>query len=77
MRRRSWRRIWSCWGYSEVVLKCDGEPALKAVQDEVRRRFEGTAICDNSPVVDGRSIGAAERAVQSVGAVDGREKRIG
>ena len=37
-------------GYSEVILKCDGEPALKAVQEEVKRRFEGTAISENSPV---------------------------
>ena len=35
-------------GYNEVILKCDGEPALKAVQEEVKRRFEGTAICENT-----------------------------
>ena len=32
-------------GYSEVVLKCDGEPALKSVQEEVkRRRTESTIL---------------------------------
>ena len=35
-------------GYNEVILKCDEEPALKAVQGEVQRRFEGTAICEYS-----------------------------
>ena len=24
-------------GYSEIILKCDGEPALKSVQEEVKR----------------------------------------
>ena len=32
-------------GYSEVILKCDGEPALKSVQEEVkRRRTESTIL---------------------------------
>ena len=31
-------------GYSEVILKCDGEPALKAVQEEVKRNFEAQPV---------------------------------
>ena len=68
--------------YNEVILKCDGEPALKAVQEEVKRRFEGTAICENSPVGDSRANGAAERNVQAVGEMirvvrRGLEDRVG
>lgn len=29
-------------GYNEVIMKCDGEPALNSVQEEVKRRLEGT-----------------------------------
>ena len=54
-------------GYSEVVLKCDGEPALKSVQEEVKRRRPEPTILENSPVGDSRSNGAAEQAVQAVG----------
>ena len=54
-------------GYSEVILKCDGEPALKSVQEEVKRRREDPTILENSPVGDSRSNGVAERAVQALG----------
>ena len=69
-------------GYSEVILKCDGEPALKAVQEKVNRHFEGTAGCENNPVGDSRATGAAERTVQAVGELirviwRGLEDRVG
>ena len=54
-------------GYREVILKSDGEPALKSVQEEVRRRREESTILENSPPRDSKANGAAERAVQSVG----------
>ena len=54
-------------GYTDVILKCDGEPALKSIQEVVRNRREnGKTILENSPVGDSRANGAAERAVQSV-----------
>ena len=54
-------------GYGTVLLKCDGEPALKAVQEEVARVREGQTLLENSPAGDSQANGAAERAVQSVG----------
>ena len=53
-------------GHSEIILKCDGEPALKSVQEEVKRRRPEQTILENSPVGDSRANGAAERAVQAV-----------
>ena len=69
-------------GYSEVILKCDGEPALKAVQEEVKRLLEATAICESSPVGDSRANGAVERTAQAVGEMirvvrRGLEDRVG
>ena len=68
--------------WNGVIFTCDGEPALKAAQEEVKRRFSGRAICENSPVGDSRAIGAAERNVQAVGEVirvvsRGFEDRVG
>ena len=54
-------------GYNEVVLKCDNEPALKAVQKEVAERRTKTTRVENSPKGDSKANGAAERAVQAVG----------
>ena len=54
-------------GHREVILKSDNEPALRSVQEEVKRRREDPTILENSPVGDSRSNGAAERAVQAVG----------
>ena len=32
-------------GYKEVILKCDGEPAVKSVQEEVKeRRMDPTTL---------------------------------
>ena len=53
-------------GYREVVLKSDNEPALRSVQEEVKRRREDPTILENSPVGDSKSNGAAEHAVQAV-----------
>ena len=69
-------------GHREVVLKSDNEPALRSVQEEVKRRREDPTILENSPVGDSRAIGAAERAVQAVGEQvrvlrKGLEERVG
>ena len=54
-------------GYHEIILKCDGEPALKNVQAEVQRRRTAQTILENSVPGDSKSNGAAERAVKAVG----------
>ena len=54
-------------GYKEIILKGDNEPAIRSVQEEVKKRREEPTLLENSPVGDSRSNGAAERAVQSVG----------
>ena len=33
-------------GYKEIILKCDGEPALKNVQSEVQRRRDAQTILE-------------------------------
>ena len=53
-------------GYTEIILKCDGELALRSVQEEVKRRREKPTVLENSPVEDSKANGAAERAVQAV-----------
>ena len=47
-------------------MKLDGEPALKTIQEEVRRQPSEKTILENSPVGDSRANGAAERAVQAI-----------
>ena len=54
-------------GYQEIILKCDGEPALKNVQSEVQRRRAAQTILENSVPGDSKTNGAAERAVKAVG----------
>ena len=54
-------------GYNEIILKCDGEPALKNVQAEVQRRRSAQTIVENSVPGDSKTNGAAERAVKAVG----------
>lgn len=54
-------------GCYEMVLKRDGGPALKSVQEEVRRLRKEPAMVDNSRVGDSHATGAAERPVQSIG----------
>ena len=54
-------------GYKDIILKSDGEPALKSVQEEVERRRNDPTILENSAPGDSGAIGAAERAVQVLG----------
>ena len=53
-------------GYKKMILRCDGEPALKAVQEEVKARRNYQTIVEHSPVVESGANGAAHRAVQVV-----------
>jgi hypothetical protein len=53
-------------GVKTIILKSDGEAALKHIQEEVRRRRSEETILENSPVGDSRANGLAERAVQSI-----------
>ena len=47
-------------GYNEIILKCFVEPALKTIQEEVRRQRSEKTILENSPVGDSWANGAAE-----------------
>ena len=53
-------------GKNEIILKCDGEPAMKTTQEEVRKLRSEKTILENSRVGDSRANGAAERAVQAI-----------
>ena len=69
-------------GYKEIILKSDGEPAIKSVQEEVKRRRKDNTILENSAPGDSRSNGAAERAVKAVSEQvrvlrDGLQARLG
>ena len=69
-------------GYSEVILKCDGEPAVKSVQEEVKRRRTEATMLENSAVGDSRANGRAEIAVLAIGEQvrvlqRGLERRLG
>jgi hypothetical protein len=51
-------------GYTEVILKGDGEPALQDVLQEVKRRRTHPTILQGPPAYDPQANGAAEKAVQ-------------
>ena len=53
-------------GYRKVCLKCDGEPALIAIQQEVVKRRQFETLLENCPAGDSQANGVAERAVQAV-----------
>ena len=54
-------------GYHDVILKCDGEPALVNVQKEVVRLREKPTQKENSPAGDSKANGVSERAVRAFG----------
>ena len=51
-------------GYTEIILRGDGEPALVQVMNEVKRRRHHSTILQNPPAYDPQSNGVAEKAVQ-------------
>ena len=54
-------------GYKKIILKGDNEPAIVAVQEEIKKRREEETILENAPVGQSQSNGVAERAVQAAG----------
>ena len=62
------------WGHtggpeSSLILKCDGEPAIKAVRDMVGRMLGGTVVPENTPKNESQCNGAAEEAGKTVSEV--------
>ncbi len=51
-------------GYKRVVLKCDQEPATKALAMRVKETWHGEVLIEHSHVGDSKSNGEVERAVQ-------------
>ena len=49
-----------------MCLKCDGEPALIAIQQEIVKRRSFETLLENCPAGDSQANGIAERAVQSI-----------
>ena len=49
-------------GYTELVLKGDGEPALVQVMNEVKRQRPRKTILEHPPAYDPMSNGAVEKA---------------
>ena len=49
-------------GYTELVLKGDGEPALVQVMNEVKRQRPHKTILEHPPAYDPMSNGAVEKA---------------
>ena len=49
-------------GHTDIVLKSDGEPAIREVQDKIRLRREFRTVVENSPVKDSQANGFIERA---------------
>ena len=53
-------------GYTELVLKSDGEPAISALKQAVRMERHERIVFESSLVKESKSNGAAENAVQQV-----------
>ena len=54
-------------GCSDVIPKCDGEPSLKRIWEEVKCRRTEPTILENSPMRHSCADGFAEGAVQAIG----------
>ena len=50
-------------GYTDVIIKGDGEPAIVQVMKEVQRKRTPKTVIENPPAYDPKSNGAAEKAV--------------
>ena len=50
----------------KVILKCDGEPAMKAVRDALGRYHGGVIIPEGPAVNESQSNGTAEEAGKTV-----------
>ena len=54
------------WGFKDICLKTDGEPAIVALQQAVAEARSARTIPRNPPAYSPQSNGAAEKAVQDV-----------
>lgn len=50
------------WGFVDVVIRSDQEPALKSVLAEVKARRKGRTLIEHSPKYSHQSVGVAEQA---------------
>ena len=53
-------------GHQELILRSDGEPAIVALKEAVKRERAERIVLESSPVKESRSNGAIEAAVQQV-----------
>ena len=60
-------RMWKSSGYDKIILRSDGEAALKSIQAEVARIRERETVLENSPVGDSKASGVPERALRASG----------
>ena len=51
-------------GHGEVLLKCDGEPAIVKLLKKVKSKRVQNIIIEHPPAYDPQSNGPAEKAVQ-------------
>ena len=51
-------------GYKRVILRSDGEAAIVAFLNAVKKAWDGEATLEQSPAGESQSNGAAEKAVQ-------------
>lgn len=54
-------------GHQELILKCDGEPALRSIQEEVKRMRQTPTLLENSGAGGIQANGAVEEAVPVLG----------
>ena len=55
------------WGYGKVILRSDGEPAIRALKKKVKLRREGdTTLLEITPRADPKANGEAEAAVREI-----------
>ena len=52
------------WGYTNIILKSDGEPAIVQMVEEIKRRRQHPTIPQSPPAYDPAANGVAEHAVQ-------------
>ena len=57
------------FGRSDIILKTDGEPAIKAVQNRVQALRHGRTVPRNPPAYNPQANGPCEKAVQDVTAL--------
>ena len=69
-------------GYTRIIVKSDGEPAIKSLKEEVKKHTQIEIVPEESPTYESKSQGKCERANQKVqeqfrAMKDALEARIG